>query len=405
MTFVAYKKLSSVLMTGLMMAALMGALASPVLAGSVVIQVELETSNGDRCSLLEISPTGELTELASQARIWGTEVSSGCDFNDVGMTAGPDGRVYYSDDTQESIRTVDASGELFTLVSEAALNDLIGETNDIDSGMVFGQDGNLYVADEDCNCVIRVNLGPDGVTVLGLEIVVTEGTLAALADPDLEGGMVRMPDGTLYITNDTDQGIFRVTPDGTATLWVDFDDFSTQLGYSEVDLDVGMTAVGDTLYVMDDDHSGLVAIDTATATLTELFNDADLIEAVDGPGSPRAAELLPGDDAFSVEGGLTYFPDRGTVILPIDDSALDYLDAYVMEMALDGSLSVFVDNDALTAFYSALYPNFQRVDFNGSATYRAPSGPVSVDTTSPWALWVLVLALMATAGVVVGRRV
>lgn len=401
-----FKNAMSLTLKTMLMVGVFGFMATSASATTVLVQTEITVNGTDYCSILRIAPDGTLSEQLTDAQRRAATDNSSCDFNDTGMAAAPNGVVYFVDDGSDSIVAIDVQDNARELISDAALSDLIEEAADVDNGLVFGEDGNLYIADENCNCIVKATLSTSGLAVKNLEILVPE---AAFETPELDssadfsGGIARMPDGTLYVTNDTgNNGIYVVSPSGVVDWYFEETELETLLSVPTLDVDLDVERVGSDLYVGEDDSDGIFKIDTLTDEVSWLAEGDDLRQAIaDFYG------VTPGPNfIIETEGGFAYNAARQSLYVAarFDSEFSDngVPQGTILEVDFEGNVSVAVPFETLINFYQTIYPNLTDIDFVGNATF-VNEPPQQVDATSSWSLWALFVVLLAVSGVALRR--
>jgi hypothetical protein len=361
--------------------------AAPVHAapGDLYVQINLENGT-DGCSILRVEPDGTLSEWVSNGQILAVTGEADADCDDTGLAVAFDGTLYFSEDTSDSLLRVTPTGVVSLFVSEATLTAATGDSSsDIDSGLIVGSDGNIYAADDDCDCVIRIT--PAGV----VSVVVTEAEIetATGGGADLEGGLGRNDAGTLFITEDDTDQIVVVPAGGTASVLTSEADILAATGHGFADLDVGAELDGAFFVLDDEDEDSLLRIDPFTGNVTLVAQGA-LATATGVP-----ADLEGGIATES--GGDLFIGDHGTDLGGEDR-------ANIVRVTRAGAASIFVSDAEIQSFYSALYPGFD-AELEGSMDFQPtpPPAVVEIPTLDGWGQGLLVLLLLGL-GVGVLRR-
>ncbi len=364
----------------------------PVLAepGDLYVQVNLVGAT-TACSILRVEPDGTLTEWVSNTQILAATGEADADCDDTGLAVALDGTLYFSEDTSDALLAVSPVGGVSVLVSEATIAAATGDSSsDIDSGLILGSDGNLYAADDDCDCVIRVTL-PGG----AVSVVVTEATIEAATGggADLEGGLGRNGAGTLYITEDDTDQVVVVTAGGMASVLTSEADILAAIGNTFADLDVGAELDG-SLFVLDDtdtEVASVLAVDSATG-MVSLVAQAPAIRAATGNSHPMISF------AVDLEGGIATEPGGD---LFVGDNGLDFVGpgdiprANIVRVTRAGAVSVFVSDSAIQTLYTGLYPGFL-ARLEGSMDFQPRPEPAvtEIPTLGEWGRGVLILLLV-----------
>jgi sugar lactone lactonase YvrE len=181
-------------------------------------------------AIKKIDPQGNVTTLAGGN---GTGLRDGpanqSQFNGPnGIAIGPDGSIYVADSANHRIRRVTPDGRVETVAGSGPTGMGRGGFADgpalqarfsLPKGVAVRADGTIYVADSD-NTRIRV-ITPDGfVTTLAgsdpdqIALKDGKGAEARFAHLVL---MALAPDGALYVADQPNNAIRRVTPDGEVT--------------------------------------------------------------------------------------------------------------------------------------------------------------------------------------------
>lgn len=375
-------------MLRVVLALLLGSLAYKSVAapGDLYVQVALSVNgSATGCSILKMAPDSELSEWVATTAITAVTGESTCDFDDTTMVIDDDGVIYAAEDTSHDILKVSPTGVVEVFVPAADIDAVIGETTDIDNGMALSpRDGHLYIADEDCNCVLKVTV-PDG----DVSIVVTEATIrsatGATGESDLEGGIAVDGAGNIYLTEDRTDSIVKVTSNGDASVLVREADITAVTGAGYADLDVAIALRG-YLYVADDagNNDSLLQVNAVSGEVDQLASAATLA---------AAANLESAD----LEGGMAI--DRfGSIHLGDDGDTADKENvANIIRVNQGGGPAYLVLSDAeISAFYSDLYSATARL--RGGMAFQ-PSTPNSVPVPSgfAWSIFAMILALLALA--------
>lgn len=384
----------------------------------------------DGCSIAHVTPAGAISEFVSNAAILAATGELSADCADTGLTIAPDGTIYFSEDISHDILQVTPGGAVSVLVDAAIIDAAIGTTNDNDNGMHYADDGNLYVADEDCGCIYRVVL-PAGT----VEVLITEAEIGAVTGnrdslPDgpfvagVEGGIVRDADGTLFFADDGEgynagvadensrDSIIMAVPNGggyTVSVLADEADFAAALGNgtsgpsgspcSDLDLDID-SIDGSTLYVLDDGgcgEDGVLAVNKASGAVSVIAYGTD-INAATGVDTDL-------DDLADLEGGIAVAAD-GTLF--VGDSSWDNTDnkemGNIVRISGGGSTTLWVSDAQLVTAIGDLYPGLDAT-FNGGLDVipEQLQPDEAIPVLGGWGIAILIVAI-AGLGLFVMRR-
>jgi sugar lactone lactonase YvrE len=147
-----------------------------------------------------------------------------------GIVVGPDGTIYVADANNCRIRAVDVDGNVSTLAGSGP-TPCLGGFQDGDgaeaqfafpSGITFGTDGNLYVADSENGAIRRVTPQGAVTTIAGSPGGLPDaGTWAdgqgSVAKFNVPNGIAMAPDGTLIVADSHNNLLRRVTLDGAVS--------------------------------------------------------------------------------------------------------------------------------------------------------------------------------------------
>lgn len=145
---------------------------------------------GDRCQIRKRAPDGRVTTVAPDARFGGPVQW---------MAAGPDGSLFVIDG--EALRRISREGRLTTVAGDLGPHPM---------GLRPDPRGGVYVAVHGARSIVRV--GPDGRVV----------TVARTPEPWGPSGVLRAPDGDLWILEYSDSNqarVRRVAADGRTTVY------------------------------------------------------------------------------------------------------------------------------------------------------------------------------------------
>lgn len=373
-------------------------------AGDFLIQVDLDDTSHEGCSILKVKPDGTLSEFVSGRDILRATRSASCDFDDTGMAAGLDGRIYFSEDTSDNIMFALGNGAVRTFITDTVVNMRVPTTVDWDNGMAINPvTGTLVAVDEDNETVME--FPTDVVTPIQnpalINILATEADFEALIgvdNVDLEGGAAIDGQENIYIANDGGNAnldsIFKLTPEGNLSILCTTADLLAAPGIGpDIDLDVGMAFDG-SLFVADDgDCDCVLEIDPVTCNPQVLITEAEI-------------NNVTGNNSTDPEGGLCvdgnmnlYLGDDGSA--PGDSNRPN-----VVQIPTGNALaaSLFVSADDVRDFYTNLIGPGESPRFEGACTVKLVDSPIAeVPTLSEWGL-ISMAAILGLVGFMVARR-
>jgi sugar lactone lactonase YvrE len=214
------------------------------------------------------------------------------------------GNVYIADPPNHRIRKVDTGGRITTVAGNGSSGyngDGIPATSarlNSPKGVEIGPDGLLYIADNNNHRVRRVNADGTIRTVAGTGSSGFSGdggaaTAARLAEPrNIDFG----PDGSLYIVDQVNDRIRRVSPGGTITT------FASGFGLAR---DVAADGAGN-VFVADESHKKVYRVDTAGGISTFAGTGSS---GSGGDGGAATSARLNGPR------GVAWNPATGTVLI------------------------------------------------------------------------------------------
>jgi hypothetical protein len=250
-------------------------------------------------SILKVSFGGRVTEVAvSESDITDATGKSDADLENRGIAVDEDGNLFFTDAKSDSILMNPADGgDVQVLASKNDIKSLTGEKGVDPKAIAVGADGKVYITDDSSDSIISVD--PDTGVV---SILVDEDTLKDLPGidkVDLDGGLVASPDGRIFVASDDEpQAIFSIdTATGDASVLASGTPFSG--------LDVFMTlAPNGDLIVADDGADTIYRVDTETGDISTFLSESD-IESITGEVD------LEGGVAFDADGNFYLSDEDG----------------------------------------------------------------------------------------------
>lgn len=154
----------------------------------------------------KISPQGVVTTLAGSTHGFADGNGSSARFSyPFSICSSPDGTLYVADFGNHSIRKITLNGDVTTFAG----NGISGDVNAVGaaakfqgpSGVTYGTDGNVYVADNQNHKIKKIQ--PDGkvTTLAGSGILGSQNGVGGAAQFNFPHSIVMSPDGNLYVSD------------------------------------------------------------------------------------------------------------------------------------------------------------------------------------------------------------
>jgi len=339
------KKLLSGLMV--LVLAMFFSVSSQAVEGDLFVQVDCSGLSPEGCSIMQVTPAGVISQFVSFAQILAATGETSADCDDTGLAVAENGDVYFSEDTSDSILMVTAAGVVSVFVTEAALDAAAGQSVNLDNGMAIGpHDGNLYVADENSDSILRIIIGGPSNGVITQ--IITEADFVALlpagSDVDLEGGIAVDFEGSIYISDDVNDIIFKWDETLGVLRILSTEGQIMKAAGPGADLDVGVVFGGD-LFVLDDGACDCVLrINSVTGDASVLVSEASIIAATGG-------------DFADVEGGLAIDMDQNLYIGDDGNLGVDTDRPNIVLGTQAGTASLFVSTTDIRGLYDVVEPD------------------------------------------------
>lgn len=275
-------------------------------------QGNLYFSEANSGALLVREMSGVVRMLASNSAI---RTVTGAGYTDLQAVAvGADGQVYVNDRASQSVLRVDPlTGAVGQWVTRNALR-LALQVNDVDldGGLVAGADGTIYtVSDGDPVSVIAI--AADGTPSL----VTSAGTLSGL-----RGYATRAETGDLLINDDDYGAVWRVTPTGQVSAFLNSTQIAAANGGTFPDLEggLGLNTLND-LYLVEENESRVLRFDVGGNS--GIFADRTAMEAITGVRPDLEGDLAVAPPFDLDRDGLDAFEEASAGTDPADPDSDD----------------------------------------------------------------------------------
>lgn len=184
-------------------------------AGNVYV-----ADGGNHC-IRKITSAGVVSTLAGSGAYGFAEgTGTGAQFYfPKGIAVDAAGNVYVADDLNQRIRKITPTGTVSTLAGSTSGNaDGVGSTAQFSSprGVAVDVNGNVYVADAGNSRIRKITPAGTVTTIAGSTGGFTDAT-GASARFDEPAGLVVDSSGNIYVADDENERIRKITPDGAVT--------------------------------------------------------------------------------------------------------------------------------------------------------------------------------------------
>jgi len=171
----------------------------------------------------KISATGIVSTLAGTGNSGAINglATTATFYHPSAVAVAADGTIYVADEGNNLIRKITAGGMVSTLAGSgsAGLTDGTGTAAEFDapSSIVVASDGTVFVADEDNDCIRKITTAGTVTTFAGSGLggyVNGTGTAAQFSSPF---GLAITSDGTIFVADTINNRIRKITPAGVVT--------------------------------------------------------------------------------------------------------------------------------------------------------------------------------------------
>ena len=296
----------------------------------------LEAGSND---VISISPTGQISDVLTEAEIGAFTGEGFANFYDCGIAFDDFGNLFFAESASDSILKWTHGAGLSWVVTEAQIMAATGSGSADPDGIAFGSDGFLYVCDDASDSVLRVDTTTNTVSVY-----VSEATLEALpgiTGVSLRSAIVGGPGGVVYTASDgTPDAIFAIAPGGVPSVLTSDPAFA--------DLDVFMTRAPNGDLIICDNAGGdiIYRIDPSTGTVSTFLTEAQILAAIGDPGQTDVD--LEGGIAFDSQGYFYLAEEDSDNIGKFDSSGNGQI--FVSETDIEAVTGEDADLDAGIAF-------------------------------------------------------
>ncbi|MFC0512931.1 gliding motility-associated C-terminal domain-containing protein [Mucilaginibacter angelicae] len=272
--------------------------------------------------IYKVSPSGVRTVLAGRYGGFDSIDGTGTDavfYHPFGLAIDGAGNIYVADWGADRIRKITPEGKVTTIAGGHGNGFLDGPTSVAQFNSIYNvavdAAGNLYVADAGNNAIRKIS--PDGmVTTLagGGEPGLVDGKGAA-ARFNAPSGLVTDKQGNVYVADEENQVIRKITPDGTVTTLAGTGDYGMQDGLVKsatffFPRDITIDGDGN-LFITDEGNNAIRKISTngTVSTVTGIGPDqSGITNELDGVG--KAGTISQPLGIASDENGTLYVPSN-----------------------------------------------------------------------------------------------
>ena len=263
--------------------------------------------DGGSDSIVRVLPDGSISVVASADDIKAATGESDVDLDDRGIGVDAEGNLYFTDGDSGSILKAPADGgPIQVVVSESDIAAVTGDSDAEPMGLSVGPDGTVYINDGQSDSVVSFN--PDTGSV---QQVISEGALEAalgVSKVNLQSGIVTGDDGTVYVVSDDNpDAIFSIDPStGTATV------LASGTPFANLDVFITLTPDGDLIVADDEGGDTIWRVDTGDGSVSTFLSESEL-EATTG-GEVK----LEGGIGFDSQGNFYFADEQSDNVFVFD---------------------------------------------------------------------------------------
>ena len=255
-------------------------------------------------TIMSVTPAGVATIAIDRDQIIAATGTGTVGFNNTGLVFDASGNLYFTEDDSDSILERSSDGVVTVLATEEEIAAVAGYSYPDPEDVALGSDGMLYVIENETSSILRCN--PDTGELSLFVQAQTFIDLDGITSVNLHGGLVANDDGTLYaVSYGSPCAIFEISTDGTPTVLVS----GSELGSPD---DFTAIGPGGDLFVTEDDNNNILHI-TPEGVISIFLYESDM-KAITGSGSAE----VEGGIAFDALGNFYVAEDTMHHILRFD---------------------------------------------------------------------------------------
>jgi len=255
-------------------------------------------------TIMSVTPGGEVTVAIDRDQITSVTGTSTAGFNNTGLVFDASGNLYFTEDDSDTILKRSYDGTLTVLVTEAEIAAVAGYSYPDPEDVALGSDNMLYVVENETSSILRYDpvTGDLSLFVEAQSFIDLDG----ITSVNLHGGLVANDDGTFYVVSyGSPSAIFQIAADGTPAILASGSELGSPDDYAAIGPD------GD-LYVTEEDNNNILRITPDGAISIFLYQSE--MRAITG-GSIAEVE---GGIAFDALGNFYVAEDSTENILRFD---------------------------------------------------------------------------------------
>jgi hypothetical protein len=194
-------------------------------SSSLYLLYEGSSANRAMNQIVQVSKQGEITTALTGAQITAVSGEEFARFDDRALGFGPDGTLYFSENSSDALFVKPRDGELAILTSSEEITQLLPITTSPGLGMpAVGLDGDIYLIERTSDTILRID------TVTGEPTVfVSRATLSSVltSTDNLFTPLVFDTQGFMYVIEQNTDQILKIDAAGTPATFVPPGEIST----------------------------------------------------------------------------------------------------------------------------------------------------------------------------------